>query len=521
MSTYQIRVEDKIGAISDTAALSDFLTAGAKFFVNILPLERIEKFTTDLTDSGSGVSVTTSRVLRAHKSSYGARRISADLAAQAANSSSIHYAGSTDPVWYILNGLAFIKPSGGTVVAMAYPTVAYGDSTISAFPADLDEGVVLYACIHGRLRQMSDLTITTLGGLSISTIVKPIAPASPSFTWTDVTYTDAVYSAASYLSQIYNNASYTDAAYSAPSYNDAVYGSAIYSPQTYIDALIDTITSTSVSFSDTLSYVPPVFSGSYTNVDTALTNQDIELSNAHLSKVNSQLEGMQKDLLVSLNEFNKDKGEFDAALQIALTDAQLTQQRLIEQTRLQVELNKFNEQQAIQTALQNAQQESQIDLANRKAELELSLANKAKELEAALVNATKTTDVDLANKRAALELDITNKAKEVETALANAIKQAEVDLANKRSALELDITNRSKALEVLIVNESKDLERQIQEYSAKLQNYGQEINGYSITINEEVSRVSQRINQYNAMFQQHAVGLEALRQEFQNFIKVI
>ena len=473
MSTYGDRIIDKIGAVSDTAALSDWLTAGAKFIVNILPPERIEKFTTDLTDAGSGISVTTSRVLRAHKSSYGARRISADLAAQAVNSSSIHYASTTDPVLYIINGLAFVKPSGGTVVAMAYPTVAYGDSTITAFPIDLDEGVVLYACIHGRLRQMSDLTITTLGGLSISTIAKPVAPASPSFTWTDVTYTDASYSVASYLSQIYNDASYT---------------SASYTPQAYIDALIDTITSTSVSFSDTLSYVPPVFSGSYTNVDTALTNQDIELSNAHLSKVNSQLEGMQKDLLVSLNDFNKDKGEFDAALQIALTDAQLTQQRLIEQTRTQVELNKFNAQQAIQSALQNAQQESQIDLANRKANLELELANKGKELE---------------------------------VAVANAIKQADIDLANKRSALELDITNRSKALEVLIVNESKDLERQIQEYSAKLQSYGQEINGYSITINEEVSRVSQRINQYNAMFQQHALGLQELRKEFEQFMKVI
>ncbi len=166
MATFKVRVEDKIGSVGDDAALSDFLTAGAKFIVNILPAERVEKFTSDLTDAGAGISVTTARILRAHKSGYGARKIDAGLASQAVDSGSIHFSSIIDPVWYILNGVAFVKPFGGTVVGMAYPTVAFGDSTITAFPADLDEGVVLYASIHGRLRQMSDLTITTLGGLA-------------------------------------------------------------------------------------------------------------------------------------------------------------------------------------------------------------------------------------------------------------------------------------------------------------------------------------------------------------------
>ena len=185
MSTYQVRVEDRVGTISDTAAISDWLTAGAKFITNILPIERLIKYTTNLTDGGSGVSVTTYRVVSANKSGYGARLIPHTLAGAVGNSSSIHYPSTTDPVYYILNGLAYVKPSGGTVVAMAYPTVAYGDSTITAFPIDLDEGVVLYACIQGRLRQMSDLTITTLGGLSISATTPPTAPAAISVAYTN------------------------------------------------------------------------------------------------------------------------------------------------------------------------------------------------------------------------------------------------------------------------------------------------------------------------------------------------
>lgn len=374
MSTYKVRVEDKIGNVGDDTALSDFLTAGAKFIVNILPMERLEKFTTDLADAGLGVSVVAVRILRAHKSGYKARRVDSGLAAQVVDTNSIHFASSTDPAWYILNGLAYVKPSGGTVVAMAYPTVAFGDSTITAFPIDLDEGVVLYACIHGRLRQMSDLTITTLGGLSISTFVKPNAPASPSFT-----YQDAVYS----------NASYT---------------SAEYTPAIYVNALIDTISATNISFADTLAYTPPVFGGSYSNTDTALTNQDIELANAHLNKVQAQLEQMQKDLLVSLNDFNKDKGEFDANLQIAIQQAQLTQQRLIEQTRTQVELNRFNAQQALQEALQNASQESQIDIANRRANLELDITNKSKSMELSIINESKELERQIQEYSAKLQI---------------------------------------------------------------------------------------------------------------------
>jgi len=305
MSTYQVRVEDRIGTVNDTAAISDWLTAGAKFITNILPLERLLKYTTNLTDAGSGISVTTYRVVSANKSGYGAREVPHTLAGSVGNSSSIHYPSSTDPVFYILNGLAYVKPSGGTVVAMAYPTVAYSDSTITAFPIDLDEGVVLYACIQGRLRQMSDLTITTLGGLSISTVTKPTAPSAPVFIYTDAT--------------------------------------------------AGTIASTSITFADTLAYTPPVFAGAFTNTDTALTNQDIELANAHLNKVNAQLDQMQKDLLNSLNEFNKDKAVFDADLQIAISQAQLTQQRLITAAGLETDVNKQNEVQELARQVQEYQ----------------------------------------------------------------------------------------------------------------------------------------------------------------------
>jgi hypothetical protein len=231
MATYKIRVEDKVGSIGDDAALSDFLTAGARFITNILPPERLIKFTTPLVDAGSGISVVAHRVLSASKLGYGAREVPQSKIAQIANSGSIHYAGTTDPAWYILNGLAYVEPSGGTVIAMAYPSVLYSDSTITDFPADLDEAVVLYACIHGRIRQISDLAITTLSAITIAMQTPPTPPSA--------------------------------------------------------------------------------ISVAYTNTDTALTNQDIELAGGHLEKVRTQI----SEYGAKLQLFNSEVGLYSAEVQ--------------------------------------------------------------------------------------------------------------------------------------------------------------------------------------------------------------
>lgn len=359
MLTFKERIEDRIGSVGDDNALDSWLTAGAKLIINLLPETRLEKFTTPLTDGGSGVEVKNYRVLSANKNGYGAIRVSQNLIARVSDANSIYAATTEYPAWYILDGLAYVKPSGGTILVLGYPDVYSGTDTIPNFPRDIDESVVIYACINGRFRQMTDLTITTLGGLSISAITAPTAPSSPVFSYMDAVYSDA-------------------------SYTDAQYTSALY-----VNALIDTITATSISFTDTLEYIEPAFTGSYTNADTALTNQDIELANAHLSKIGVQLEEMQKALSNSLGHFNKDKNEFDANLQIAINQASLTQQRLIEQTRIQIELNKFNAQQALQEALANAAQQNQTDIVNRKAQLELDITNKSKALEVQIINASK------------------------------------------------------------------------------------------------------------------------------------
>jgi hypothetical protein len=98
-------------------------------------------------------------VIRAHKSGYRARKIDAGLKAQAGASDSIYAATATDPVYYEENGKGYVQsganPGTGTIIGMAYPTVAYGDTSITKFPLEFENAVILYAAMQGTLQNIS------------------------------------------------------------------------------------------------------------------------------------------------------------------------------------------------------------------------------------------------------------------------------------------------------------------------------------------------------------------------------
>lgn len=145
MSTFLVRVEALTGTTSETTDMSDWLTAGAKWLIDLLPEEKLLRMTTTATDSGSGVSVASMRVFGAYKSGYRAIQLHPGEYARYVDSASRFYGTSTTPVFYILNGALFVKPGGGTAQVITYPTVAYGDSTITGMPTEWEQAVVLYA----------------------------------------------------------------------------------------------------------------------------------------------------------------------------------------------------------------------------------------------------------------------------------------------------------------------------------------------------------------------------------------
>ena len=66
--SFLTRIEDLIGTFSDTTAITDFLTEGARIVSDRLKSERLVIYATDKTDAGSGIAINGGRPLSAHKS---------------------------------------------------------------------------------------------------------------------------------------------------------------------------------------------------------------------------------------------------------------------------------------------------------------------------------------------------------------------------------------------------------------------------------------------------------------------
>lgn len=160
MSTFQSRIEDLVGTVTDTTALSDWVSAGAKYLIDLLPEDKADRMSVALAvDGTTGVSVTGHRVLSAYKDGYRATIKDEEEYARYVDSNSRFYATASTPVAYILNGFLFVKPGGGTGKVIAYPAVLYSASTITGFPTEWEQAVILYAAVQASLAKLQNATL--------------------------------------------------------------------------------------------------------------------------------------------------------------------------------------------------------------------------------------------------------------------------------------------------------------------------------------------------------------------------
>lgn len=109
---------------------------------------------------------------------------------------------------------------------------------------------------------------------------------------------------------------------------------------TFIDALGTAISSTSIAALPTPpAYVAPAVPVAFSNAITAITtNEDIELGEAELLIVQTELAKYKVDIENALNDFNEARVLYEAGVQRNLEQARLDQQRLIEVAHLATDL---------------------------------------------------------------------------------------------------------------------------------------------------------------------------------------
>ena len=176
MAVFKTQIQDIIGDFDDDVAINQFLTDGAKELISMMPPELKQKCskvtnlyigntdtTMDLDGAGEILYVTREN---ANSGYYiGCREVNPIYADSANDSSSLHYATATDPVYWTEsnssgNPTLFVKPTPDAnqpakIMHISYPSVVGSDvSVIANFPDELEYLVVLYASIKIVERQL-------------------------------------------------------------------------------------------------------------------------------------------------------------------------------------------------------------------------------------------------------------------------------------------------------------------------------------------------------------------------------
>ena len=523
---FQTRIEDIIGSVGDTTLITNSIQEVGAEIVQVLPEDKLLYNVKTVDFSSSGVTIDDKKVIAVDKSDIPAREIPAIMKGKYNSTSSIYSASDTDPVFYIedkkvyINGAAGSGPTSGTLhYVPKIPTsdgstaIAYNSSATSNFPVEAENLLVLGGAVKCLQRLLADKTASLPTDISEPSLpVSPASPSAPSFTYSDVSVSDIVQPIVS----ISDMAVLTE---SAPSYVPPVLtlGSAPTISDLSISLAVPvtpSLTSNSVSFSATAPvYTPPVTSPSFSTVDTFIsTDEDIELAGAKIQEINSQIGEYQANIQNQLNVFNDANVEYQAELQKAIQNAQLSQSDDAQTLqKSSAEIQTYQAQ--IGKEVQEYQQNMEGDLRVWQAERQTDLQKYGTDIQ----NALNSFNEDNVVYQQDIQRKIQNFQKEIQSAMQNAQQEFGTRKANLDKNVQVDLQNAINNFQKDVQEYKSSLEKyqsNIQDYQsevgATIQKYGADLQNYSAKIQKIMTDYTWKQGQYQQLKAEYNQGLQLL-----------
>ena len=170
-------------ASTEDDALSDWLTAGARSVLNILPLNKLERiasnenFTNNIDVEGKKIlAVVRKDNNHASKIYTPCRKLPPSMMGRVNDTNYMEAASESDPAYIIQNDVLNTYPASNSssdsrvVFVNSSITSAHGDTSISNFPDEAEYAVVLFAARQSLERKISDANtdedIELVGALS-------------------------------------------------------------------------------------------------------------------------------------------------------------------------------------------------------------------------------------------------------------------------------------------------------------------------------------------------------------------
>lgn len=356
------RINALTGEYVDGYAIVSIVQEAARDVVSQLPPNVLTPMYSEITDSGSGVSVSEKRIITAHKAGYEATRYRGIFSTRLADDAT----DEKSPVYYVDGTTAYVLPGGGTIVTVAVPAITaaiVNGQSISGVPTHILNMIIIRAAFLAMdfLMAKKHLNVT----LAVTMPTAPSAPPAPV-----IDYSDAAAVAPSAVS--------LDALPSVPSFVEPTFGGDITLPTistldltkdidansitipaapavpafNYVGPVASSISQTTIAaLSAAPEYNPVIPTLDFTDWETAQTNDDTELMSEELKKISADLRAIDQSLTDSQGEFNSNLESYRGDVQKKLAQAQLDQDRLVEGARL-----------ADNLALQNEFNRAKIDL---------------------------------------------------------------------------------------------------------------------------------------------------------------
>lgn len=528
--TFQVQVEDLTGSVSDTAALSSWLTDGARTVLNILPIDKLARVAsnTNFTNTQDVEGRIIISVLRRDENNSGAampcRPLPPSMMGKVGDSSYMEAATTSDPAYIIFDELLNIYP---TVVSSNHSrliaiktdiTVLYSASSIDNFPDEAEPAVVLYAARNGIQRLMNDVNVS-LSDLSISTTV-PVVPTLTTVSYSDATNADASASAVSSI--LVSSISDVDPSNEVPTYTKPTLSlSSVAISDLSISASAPTaldISAPSVSFSaSTPNFVPPTLSVDTSQFETFLeTDEDTELAQLQLGRLNNEVQQYQSNIQKEVANFNKDVIVYQAELQKAIKNAELTsasEAQQMQEYSNDIQLYSQNVNKEVQEYQQNTQKELSLYQAKTSVELKQYSQDIQNELH------------EFNKENVRYQAEMQDEVSKHNTALQLAITQAQLDAADaqleSQQTTSVDVANKAADQALALQNSSQNMTAAIQDNNALMSKYGGELQAYGSNVNKEVQEYGSNLQKDTAQYTWYAQQYQMLDSQYKEQIQFL
>ena len=511
--SFKTQIEDLVGAVGDDDLISTSIQDIGAEIVSALPINKLLRVAKTAAVSSSGLTTAGKKVLAVDKDDLPAKEIPAIQKAKYNDAASIYAASDTDAVYYIEDEIVKVNGaagSGATSGVLHYvpkiPTsdgstaIVHGGSTVTNFPQEAERLLVLGGAVRCLQRLMADKTSSLPTDISDITLpVSPTAPSAPSFTYTDVSVSDIVQP----IISVSDMASMTE---TAPSYTAPVLS--LGATPTISNLAISlsvpvapTISSNSVSFSSTAPvYTGPVIAPSFITVDAFIsTDEDIELASAKIQQINTQVDEYRANIQNQLNVFNDANVEYQAGLNVAIQNAQLSSSddgQLLQKYSNDVQSYQAEVSKDIQEYQQNLDGDLRVWQAERQTDIQ-------------------KYGIDIQNALNTFNKNNVEYQQDIQRKIQNLSKDSQVAIQNAQQEYATRKANIDKEIQVSVQNAIQNFQEGIEEYKSSLGKYSTEIQDYQSEVSATVQKYGADIQNYGSKIQKHLTDYQWRQAQYQ------